>query len=162
LSGRGVTAGAREDRGITSPPLSPRGSDLERPLGGTPAGQSAAGRPGFGFTVMRNLRATELRLREALNNRSTTPLVNSMQDANFLRRANRVNRMGLGGLFPLPGMKGSIKAILETYNDHGTPIPPYGDGMGLQESGYREIRKSGAAYQGESRPHDRELSAYVR
>jgi hypothetical protein len=66
--------------------------------------------------MVRKLRATEEHLTQALNNREETPLVNSMHDRGILKRAGLVQGVGLERIFPFPGMKGPIKAILETYN----------------------------------------------
>lgn len=62
------------------------------------------------------LRATETRLSEALANRGTAPLINSMHNDEILKRALLVNKLRLDRVFPLPGMQKPMKAIMETYN----------------------------------------------
>lgn len=120
-AGPGVNPGAT--RGPIPTASAPsRGGDLERPLGDHHArqGEDGAGhgpqRPGFGSSMVRRLRATEERLTQALNNRGERALVNSMDNDDIIDRSIRVHKLGLDRLFPLPGMKRSMKAILETYN----------------------------------------------
>jgi hypothetical protein len=111
-AGGGAPA-AREPIPVREAPA--RGDELDRPLGEVPP-EGGSQRPGFGWFTTRKLRATETRLADALRERGERPLVNSMHDEKILRKAVAVNTLGLGSVFPMPGMKREMKAILETYN----------------------------------------------